>query len=443
MKKTLRYESDAPPYLTVDTVVARVVEGPDAGLVVAGDSDTMSVGTADGNALVLTDPTVSRFHADLVCAPDGVWVRDQGSTNGTHVNGVRVTEALLPVKARLQLGRTVLRLDPSDSVDLVVHSADHIGDIYGRSAVMRRLMTQVARVAASGASTLVVGESGTGKELIARAIHDLSDRSSGPFVTVDCGAMAPNLVASELFGHERGAFTGADHQHAGAFERAHGGTLFFDEVGELSPELQPTLLGALERKRFRRVGGRAEIDVDVRVVAATHRDLRAEVNAGKFRLDLYYRLAVVRLEVPALRARVDEDLELLVSHFLSECGVEDSPEAVFGPEVLAALRQHHWPGNVRELRNVVEATVAMGEPPSLSRSLVGDEGAVDGSGQIALPPLLPLPYKDARAAVLARFEARYLAHWLDKAEGNVSKAARLAKVDRSHFFHLLRRHGLR
>ena len=255
--------------------------------------------------------------------------------------------------------------------------------------------------------------------------------------------MAPNLVASELFGHERGAFTGADHQHAGAFERAHGGTLFLDEVGELSPELQPTLLGALERKRFRRVGGRAEIDVDVRVVAATHRDLRAEVNAGKFRLDLYYRLAVVRLEVPALRARVDEDLELLVSHFLSECGVEDSPEAVFGPEVLAALRQHHWPGNVRELRNVVEATVAMGEPPSLSRSLVGDEGAVDGSGQIALPPLLPLPYKDARAAVLARFEARYLAHWLDKAEGNVSKAARLAKVDRSHFFHLLRRHGLR
>lgn len=302
-------------------------------------------------------------------------------------------------------------------------------------------MAQVQKAARTEVAVLIVGESGTGKELIARAVHDLGPRAQKPFVTVDCGAMAPNLVASELFGHERGAFTSADRQHIGAFERANGGTLFLDEIGELPPELQPNLLGALERKRFRRVGGRSDIDVDVRIVAATNRDLRAEVNAGRFRLDLYYRLAVVMLKVVPLRKR-EADIPLLIEHFMRECGDDSAIDELFPRAVLDALRSHHWPGNVRELRNLVEATIAMGEA-TIPHDLGMDHGVEDSEDVIRVRPLLPLAYKEARASVLHEFEARYLKHWLNQADGNVAKAAREARMDRSHLFHLLRRHDLR
>ncbi|MCZ7683815.1 MAG: sigma 54-interacting transcriptional regulator [Sandaracinaceae bacterium] len=234
--------------------------------------------------------------------------------------------------------------------------------LIGRSEVMRRAMAWVKRAARSDASVLLVGESGTGKELVARAIHDDGKRAEQPFVTVDCGALAPTLVASELFGHEKGAFTGADRQRAGALEMANHGTLFLDEIGELPSELQPALLGALERRTFRRVGGQAEVPVDVRVIAATNRDLRSEVNSGGFRLDLYYRLAVLRLELPPLRARTG-DVVLLIEHFLRERGSPGPVSELFSEAELAELSRHHWPGNVRELRNLVEATLALGAPP--------------------------------------------------------------------------------
>ena len=320
---------------------------------------------------------------------------------------------------------------------------------------MRRLMVQIEKVARTEAAALIVGESGTGKELIARAIHELGPRSEAPFITVDCGALAPNLVASELFGHERGAFTGADRKHIGAFEQADGGTIFLDEVGELPPELQPNLLGALERRRFRRVGGSQEIEVNVRVVAATNRDLRAEVNEGKFRLDLYYRLAVVALHVPPLRQRV-EDIPLLIEHFAARCGAEQDLSELIDDELMGALLSHRWPGNVRELKNLVEATVAMGEaqvPLDLrpgAEAMSTPTGVVEAAGEsggegatIAIDPVLGLTYKEARAGVLQEFERHYLAHRLALAGGNVAKAAREAKMDRSHLFHLLRRHDLR
>jgi DNA-binding NtrC family response regulator len=244
------------------------------------------------------------------------------------------------------------------------------------------------------------------------------------------------LVASELFGHERGAFTGADRQHTGAFERAHSGTLFLDEVGELPAELQPQLLGALERKRFRRVGGRAEIEVDVRIVCATNRDLRAEVNAGVFRLDLYYRIAVVVLRLPALRERV-ADIPVLAAHFLRECGHVGAPETALSAQALAQLKAHRWPGNVRELRNWIEATVAMGESPELATA----EFPPDATARDAA--LFGMSYKEARRTVLGDFERRYVTQLLRNAGDNVAAAARQAQMDRTYLIKLVHRLGLR
>jgi DNA-binding NtrC family response regulator len=231
---------------------------------------------------------------------------------------------------------------------------------------MRKLVAEVESVAQSEVSVLLVGESGTGKELVARALHDLGPRRNGPFVTVDGAALVPTLFASELFGHERGAFTGADRRHAGAFERARGGTLFLDEIGELPSIVQGGLLGALERRVFRPVGSPTEIGVDVRVVAATHRDLRSAVNTGAFRLDLYYRLAVMTLDLPPLRARAG-DVPMLVEHFVREAGYDGPIEQLFPAEVLAELAAHAWPGNVRELRNFVERTLIVGTAPRTAR----------------------------------------------------------------------------
>jgi DNA-binding NtrC family response regulator len=334
------------------------------------------------------------------------------------------------------LGRSKIRIAESKGAIVRLHPADALGQLRGRSTGMRGLMAMVQKLAATDSAVLLIGESGTGKELVARALHDLSARQGGPFVTVDCGAIADSLVTSELFGHERGAFTGAERQHVGAFERARGGTVFLDEIGELSPALQAHLLGVLERRRIRRVGGSQEVPVDVRVLSATNRDIRAEVNKGTFRLDLFYRLAVVCLELPPLRDR-QEDIPLLVEHFLHEHGYRGEAGQLFPPPLMDRLQGHAWPGNVRELRNLVEATLATGE----SLGPVAAGSAVHPPAQSALQVDLSLPYKEARAALLNDFEARYLRQLLDRAGGNVSQAARDADMTRSHLNDLLRKHG--
>ncbi len=428
--------SGGTPGLPVRTLEAEVVEGPDAGATRKAVSEHLSVGTAEGNDLVLTDPTVSRYHLELVRRHDGVLVIDHGSTNGTVFEGARIERAVVGPNATLRIGHTALRVGDGGRVTVELHDGDEWAGLFGRTPVMRRLMARVRRAARSDSPVLLVGESGTGKELIARALHKEGPRAKGPFVVVDCGALSPALVASELFGHERGAFTGADRRHEGAFERADGGTLFLDEVGELPPALQPALLGALERRRFRRVGGRDEVSVDVRLVSATHRDLRAEVNDGRFRLDLYYRIAVVVLAVPPLRERV-EDVPLLVEAFLREAGVDGPVDEVVPPDAMTALCAHHWPGNVRELRNVVEAMLVMGEPPAMA----GPDAPAAGADPI--DGVLALPYRDARNALLADFERRYLTRLLDRAAGNVSRAAREARMDRTYLIKLLNRHSLK
>jgi DNA-binding NtrC family response regulator len=297
---------------------------------------------------------------------------------------------------------------------------------------MLRLFADIERVAPTPTSVLIVGESGTGKERVAEALHTRSGRGTEPLVTIDCGALPSALLASELFGHERGAFTGADRVHVGAFERAQGGTIFLDEIGELPQADQVALLGVLERKRFRRVGGTVDIPVDARVIAATNRDLRSEVNNGRFRHDLYHRLAVVVMRLPPLRER-REDITLLIEHFAKELGAAGPIEAVFDADTLARWAKHPWPGNIRELRNAVEAMIVVGTMPAVHEEHAAEPGAQEPLGA----------YKDTRARVVGEFELAYLTRLMAEANGNVSQAARIAKMDRSHLIDLLRRHQLK
>jgi len=415
--------------IPVRTVAVEVTGGPDLGL--RATADELTLGTGDGCGVRLSDPAVSRFHAELRRCPGGILVVDHGSTNGTFAGAVRIERAIVPAGTVLGVGDTLLRVTDAAPVEVELHAAEALGGILGRSSAIRRVMAQIARAAQSDVSVLVFGETGTGKELVARALHDLGPRRAAPFVTVDCGALPPALLASELFGHERGAFTGADRAHVGAFEAAAGGTVFLDEIGELQPAVQATLLGALERRRVRRLGSRSELPIDVRVVAATHRDLRAEVNRGGFRLDLFYRLAVITLAIPPLRERTD-DIPVLVEHFLRDAGWDAPVEQLVSPAAMEALTRLHFAGNVRELRNLVEAAVAMGEPPDVA-------GAPVASGAEAFATDLALPYKEARARLLDDFEARYVDALLARTGGNVSAAARTARMTRSHLSELLAR----
>jgi DNA-binding NtrC family response regulator len=435
MDPTLRNEVATVP---VRGVFAEVVDGPDRGASERGDE--LSVGTAEQSGLRLRDPAVSRFHLELRPSERGISLLDCGSTNGTWLGAVRVERAVVPPGTVVRVGSSALQVGETPPLQVEVHGSDMLGELVGRTAAMRRLMARVDRAAQSDVSVLVTGESGTGKELVARALHQLGPRRDGPLVVVDCGSLPATLVASELFGHEKGAFTGADRQHVGAFEAAAGGTVFLDEIGELQPAVQATLLGVLELRRLRRLGSRHEVAVDVRVVAATHRDLRSEVNGGGFRLDLFYRLAVVNLAIPPLRER-PEDIPLLVEHFLRDAGWTQPVGALISPPVMEGLCRHHFSGNVRELRNLVEAAVAMGEPPPLegARSAGRGGAAADEASEesAALRVALDGPYKETRAQLLEEFEARYVAALMERAGDNVSAAARLARMTRSHLNDLL------
>ncbi len=424
--------------LTVTTLAVEVATGPDQGARATAPFERLTIGTSRGNDLVINDPTVSRYHLELINKKDGVAVRDLGSKNGTWLGETRLERAQILAGSELQLGRTRIIVQDGESTVVETHQGLELHGLLGANPTIRRMMSTVRRVAKTQVAAVISGESGTGKELVARAIHEESDRSHAPFVVIDCGALTPSLITSALFGHEKGAFTGADRKHSGAFERAHGGTLFLDEVGELPLELQPQLLGVLERKRFLRVGGTSEIDIDVRVVAATNRDLRAEVNRGRFREDLYYRLSAINIEVPPLRERT-EDLPLLSEHFLRETGSNKNAAEVFNSTVLAQMERHDWPGNVRELRNFVEVLIAVGEPPPQRPATLGP----GGPASLMDEELLSLRYGDARSAVLHRFEQLYLTRLLETSKGNVSSAARSASMDRSYLIKLLGKHKLK
>jgi transcriptional regulator with GAF, ATPase, and Fis domain len=381
----------------------------------------------------LSDETVSRIHLEIANRAEGIKVRDLGSTNGTWLDeGVRIAEALVPSGTVIRLGRTQVRIDAlSEQVSESLSPLPSFGDLIGVSPAMRSIFALLERVAPTNETVLITGETGTGKEVCAHSIVERSGRATAPLVVVDCGAMPPALLESELFGHKRGAFTGAVSDHQGAFERANGGTVFFDEVGELPLELQTRLLRAVENRWIRRVGGTRKIPLDIRIIAATNRCLEEEVNRGAFRADLYYRLSVVQVRLPPLRER-PQDIGPLATNILLESGA--SEQFNLDDETLARLQRYSWPGNVRELRNYLRRlTLGEREAPGAQPAAVAETGqTID----------LSVSFREAKEAAVARFERAYLTALMRSASGNVSQAARMAQTDRTHLSRLLNKYGL-
>jgi two-component system, NtrC family, response regulator GlrR len=432
-------------HLGVSAFRLTVVRGPDVGLSLRSTSDSVIVGSDDHAGLVLRDPTVSRFHCEIAVVDGRVRLRDLGSRNGTVVGGVAVVSGHLLDGAVLQIGNSDVRFDLDDAeVRLPLHDAEGFGPLVGRAASMRRAFSLIATAARSDVPVLLLGETGTGKDAAASAIHEASTRADKPFVVVDCSAIPAELIESELFGHEKGAFTGATTAREGLFEAADGGTVLLDEIGELPLLMQPKLLRVLESRSVKRVGGTRSIPIDVRVIAATNRDLRVEVNEKRFRPDLFYRLAVLEIALPPLRER-SEDLPLLVERLLAHYDVA-TRAPLLTPAFIEGLAGHAWPGNVRELRNHLERCLAMREAlPASSLSLSSSSSSSPGA---AVPsssslPDTALPLKDAREAWTRQLERRYVEVVLAQHHGNVAAAARAAGVDRMYFYRLLWRYGLR
>ena len=486
---SLRTEAQVSGYATtIDLPRVRlvVVEGPDQGAFCDSDDELMvRVGTRENNRLILSDKSVSGYHLEIARSPGGAaqaalggglaggggWrLRDLGSTNGTFVGGLRVYDIQVRSGTVISIGRSKLRLEAldDDPVRAALHPAGRFGDIVGHSVPMRRLFSRITQVAASTATVLISGETGTGKEAVAEALVQAGPRASAPFVVIDCSALPANLIESELFGHVKGAFTGAHSDYRGAFERADGGTVFLDEIGELPLDLQPKLLRVLERREVRRVGSERTRPIDVRVVAATNRALASEVNEGRFRQDLYFRLSVVNLHIPPLRER-REDIPLLIEHFYNQLLVrhpgkgrmpsfsEISDRLLGGSG--SSGGDYAWPGNVRELRNAVERAfhvpdedpvVAVPRPADPRDAGDGRRGGsapslTASSDETTLPPFpidLAVPFKTAKQQLIDGFEKRYLAALLKAARGNISEAARRAQLDRMHLYKLITQHRL-
>ena len=403
-----------------------VVEGSDLGaelLLDGSEPSRVLVGQSEACALRLSDRSVSRRHLALDVQGRRLRVTDLESKNGTFVDGLGISDAWLNGGETLRIGGTALRVELAEAEPAgEVVSETSFGNLLGASVEMRRLYPLCSRLAATDLPVLIEGETGTGKEVLAEALHNQGPRSEEAFVVFDCTTIPANLIESELFGHERGAFTGASERRIGLLEAAHGGTLLIDEIGDLSLELQPKLLRAIERGEFRRVGGRESVRVDVRIISATRRDLDKEVQARRFRDDLYHRLAVARIELPPLRERRG-DVAFLARHFARQLGVS---EALPG-DLLLRWRGESWPGNVRELRNAVARYLALGELAALSgASPPADSGTLDDAVDVSLP------YSEARRRLLERFEAKYVERLLELHGGNVSQAARAAGIGRRY-----------
>jgi DNA-binding NtrC family response regulator len=343
----------------------------------------------------------------------------------------RLERALEPVRLADEVARLARE---NECLRDEIETGEPDDPLVGASPAMDRIRELIDRVAPTTAGVLITGETGTGKELVARRIHDRSDRRERPFVALNCSALPESLAESELFGHEKGAFTGADRRRIGRFELADKGTLFLDEVGDLSPALQVKLLRTLQERTFERVGGSATVSVDVRIVAATNRDLEAAIRDGRFRADLYYRLNVVRIDVPPLRER-PEDVPALVELFLARYGRRpDGTPSTVTPEAWVALKAHAWPGNVRELENVIHRATILSRDGALGIEDVSQElGDTPGTGSAAT---------DLRSA-LARIERDLITRALREHHGNLTAAGRALGIERNLLRYKLRKHGLR
>ena len=399
---------------------------------------TVLVGKHAENDIVIDANGVSRYHLELHAEPSAVLIKDVGSKNGTYYNGARITEVRVGAGAIVHVGGPTgieLNIELADQPVIDPSRADHFGPLVGGSASMRSVYTILERTASSTATILIVGETGTGKEVVAQAVHDASPRGEQPLVVVDCGAIPPNLIESELFGHIRGAFTDAQNDRVGAFEQANGGTLFLDEIGELPLDLQPKLLRAIESRSIQRLGESTRRDIDIRLVAATNRDLSGEVDGGRFRQDLFFRLAVVTVRLPPLRDR-GNDVILLAQHILRQLGKPDAIE--FDGAIAQALLSYSWPGNVRELRNALERAIHLGAEHAIPMAGRGGQNR-----RKMLPEEAPdLPFKEAKEQIVMGFERAYIERLMSREGGNISGAARTAGIDRNYLYRLLKKHDL-
>ena len=416
-----------------------VVEGPDMGRAIDIGETEVIVGTDPSCTLVLHDDAVSRRHLSVRADESGRFaVRDLDSRNHTLYQGSHLGEATLPAGATLKLGRTFVRLQPRPQpVDLPPSQSRRFGELVAESLAMREVFAVLDLAAGTNVSVLLEGETGVGKELAARAIHDRGERRGKPFVAIDCGALPESLLESELFGHVRGAFTGAASPRQGAFVRADGGTIFLDELDSMPLTVQARFLRVIEERRVRAVGSDREHAIDIRVIGASRRDLRELVAEGGFRPDLYYRLSVVRVVLPPLRER-REDLAPIVREMLRLRGMNE-PGAVDGAN-LERLVVHDWPGNVRELRNAIDRALAL-SPGATSFAAL--RLGIDAT-RASEPPAIrtDLPFAEAKQQVIDAFERGYLRDVLERCDGNISAAAREAGIDRKHLRTLLVRHGL-
>jgi transcriptional regulator with GAF, ATPase, and Fis domain len=455
-----------------------VVAGPDQGKELEIAKPRVTGGRSIISDLVLADKAVSGTHFEVIARDDGYRLRDLNSRNGVFCGDLRIREVFLRPQTVFRIGLTQIQFQPSqDVVEIELSKRDRFDAILGGSAAMREIFAQLEKVSPSELTVLITGETGTGKEMVARAIHNKSARARKPFVVLDCGSIPRELIESTLFGHEKGSFTGAVGQHLGCFEQASGGTIFLDEIGELDVSLQPKLLRVLEQREIKRVGGDRTHKVDVRVLAATNRDLRAEVNAGNFREDLYFRLSVVHVELPPMRER-REDVTGLAGHFLREVASRRGMTMSFAADALAAMASYHWPGNVREMRNVVERAAALSDGPVITRAdlrfgrepgpsplaqhdlvvagaraaqravvqLAGGSAEAVARGPASFDPALlaaGLGFKQAKQAVVDAFEAAYLEALMGRNDGNITRSAQEAGLTRYHLRELLKRHGVR
>jgi DNA-binding NtrC family response regulator len=408
------------------------------GIEIVIDVDAVVVGRASGAGIVLPDPEVSALHCELRAVSDGVLVKDLGSTNGTFLGGVRVREAIVTTPMELRVGGSKIAIEPEARRRVDVGFLDRFGPLVGNAPKMRRVFGILEKVAPTPLGVLVLGETGTGKELVAKAIHAASASPAGPLVVVDCASIPSTLAESLLFGHEKGAFTGATERRKGALAEANGGTLFLDELGELPLELQPKLLRALSEKQVKRVGSATFETIDARVVAATRRGLGAEMNAGRFRSDLFFRIAQVRVELPPLRERLT-DIPLLVEEVCRRMGRPQHAETVHA-WIEERMASHDWPGNVRELVNVT----------SVAATLAGEPGAIDDVLMLARDPDVAdgpargnaTPFSEAKRAAVGAFERDYFTDLARKCSGNVAEMARRSGMERHHVRAYLRKHRI-
>ncbi|MDD4101815.1 MAG: sigma 54-interacting transcriptional regulator [Kiritimatiellae bacterium] len=433
-------------FLRVRRTKLLVISGPLQGREFVVNHDTFTIGSGSHNDLAIGDSTVSKRHCEIIVEQSGYLIRDLDSTNGTFVQGVRVSSAHLAPGSEIQLGKTRIVFCPlQDANDIPLSPNEAFGKMLGRSVPMRRIFYLAETYSPSDVTVMITGETGTGKEVLAEEIHNHSTRREKPFIVIDCAAISKELIESELFGHVKGAFTGANADRQGAFELADGGTVFLDEIGDLSPDLQPKLLRVLEKREIRRVGCNKIRKINVRIISATNRNLANEVNENRFREDLYYRLSVVHLELPPLRRR-REDVPLLVKRFLTDLHGDDALEQLADfDRTMDVLKRHEWPGNVRELRNLIElAFYSERRPVDLSAFLsLGNLRTGRKNNEPEVNFVTDKPFKDAKNDLIEEFERTYLNDLLSRNKQNISRSAREAGIERAYLQRLIRKYGMR